>query len=157
FIYTPLAHMTWHADGALATMGVLDFAAGTVDHMSAGWAALARAIYVDQRNAHFGANSLPPANIPFVPLGTGLLWFGWFGFNAGSALAASTLAVSAFAVTDTAAAAAGLAWILTDVANGKKVSALGFCIGAVVGLVAITPAAGFVTVPVSIFIGASAS
>lgn len=157
FIYTPLAHMTWHADGILAKMGVLDFAGGTVVHMSAGWAALAGAIYLKKRNAHFGENSLPPANIPFVLMGTGLLWFGWFGFNAGSALAASTLAVSAFAVTNTAAAAAGLAWILTDVANGKKVSALGFCIGAVVGLVAITPAAGFVTVPVSIFIGASAS
>lgn len=153
FIYTPLAHMTWHADGILMQMGVLDFAGGTVVHMSAGWAALAGAIYLKKRRAHIGEASLPPANIPFVLLGTGLLWFGWFGFNAGSALSASTLAVSAFAVTNTAAAAAGLGWILMDVANGKKVSALGFCIGAVVGLVAITPAAGFVTIPVSIFIG----
>ncbi len=95
----------------------------------------------------------PPANIPFVLLGTGLLWFGWFGFNAGSALSASPLAVTAFATTNIAAAAAGLSWVLFDMAKGKKLSALGFCIGAVVGLVAITPAAGFVTVPVSIFIG----
>lgn len=157
FIYTPLAHMTWHEDGILMKLGVLDFAGGTVVHMSAGWAALAGAIYLKKRHAHIGETSLPPANIPFVLLGTGLLWFGWFGFNAGSALSASTLAVSAFAVTNTAAAAAGLGWILTDVANGKKVSALGFCIGAVVGLVAITPAAGFVTIPVSIFIGTSAA
>jgi Amt family ammonium transporter len=100
---------------------------------------------------------LPPANIPFVLLGTGLLWFGWFGFNAGSALAAGPLAVSAFATTNTAAGAAGLSWVLFDVARGKKVSALGFCIGAVVGLVAITPAAGFVTVPASLFIGTIAA
>jgi Amt family ammonium transporter len=90
-------------------------------------------------------------------LGTGLLWFGWFGFNAGSALTASPLAVSAFATTNTAAGAAGLAWVLFDAARGKKVSALGFCIGAVVGLVAITPAAGFVTVPASLFIGTIAA
>jgi len=157
FIYTPLAHMTWHESGLLMQLGVLDFAGGTVVHMSAGWAALAGAIYLKKRNAHIGDSSLPPANIPFVLLGTGLLWFGWFGFNAGSALSASTLAVSAFGVTNTAAAAAGLGWILMDVANGKKVSALGFCIGAVVGLVAITPAAGFVTIPVSIFIGTTAA
>lgn len=157
FIYTPLAHMTWHADGILFKMGVLDFAGGTVVHMSAGWAALAGAIYLKSRKAHVGESVLPPANIPFVLLGTGLLWVGWFGFNAGSALGASALAVSAFAVTNTAAAAAGIAWILFDVAKGKKVSALGFCIGAVVGLVAITPAAGFVTIPVSIFIGAVAA
>lgn len=157
FVYTPLAHMTWHPEGILMQAGVLDFAGGTVVHMSAGWAALAAAIYLKKRRAHIGDSSLPPANIPFVLLGTGLLWFGWFGFNAGSALSASTLAASAFAVTNTAAAAAGLGWILMDVANGKKVSALGFCIGAVVGLVAITPAAGFVTIPVSIFIGTVAS
>ena len=96
---------------------------------------------------------LPPANIPFVLLGTGLLWFGWFGFNAGSATAANALAVSAFATTNVAASAAGVAWVLFDVARGKKLSALGFCIGAVVGLVAVTPASGYVTVPVSIFIG----
>ena len=156
-IYAPLAHWTWHPEGFLAKMGVLDFAGGTVVHMSAGWAALAGAIYLKRRKAHEEENVLPPANIPFVLLGTALLWFGWFGFNAGSAVSASSLAVSAFATTNTAAGAAGLAWVLFDAAKGKKVSALGFCIGAVVGLVAITPAAGFVTIPVSIFIGVVAS
>ncbi|MBC7569780.1 MAG: ammonium transporter [Spirosoma sp.] len=153
FVYCPLAHMTWHPDGLLLKMGVLDFAGGTVVHMSAGWAALAGAMYLKRRKSHLEASVFPPANIPFVLLGTGLLWFGWFGFNAGSAVAASPLAASAFATTNTAAAAAGLAWVLFDAAKGKKVSALGFCIGAVVGLVAITPAAGFVTIPTSIFIG----
>lgn len=153
FIYTPLAHMTWHEEGILFKMGVLDFAGGTVVHMSAGWAALAGALFLKSRSQYVGENGLPPANIPFVLLGTGLLWFGWFGFNAGSALGAGNLAVSAFGATNTAAAAAGIAWVLADVARGKKVSALGFCIGAVVGLVAITPAAGFVTVPASLFIG----
>lgn len=156
FVYTPLAHMTWHSEGLLFKWGVLDFAGGTVVHMSAGWAALAGAIYLKSRKEHVGEKTLPPANIPFVLLGTGLLWFGWFGFNAGSALGAGALAVSAFAATNTAAAAAGLAWVLVDVSRGKKVSALGFCIGAVVGLVAITPAAGFVTVPASLLIGSFA-
>ena len=155
-VYAPLAHWTWHPNGFLFKLGVLDFAGGTVVHMSAGWAALASAIYLKPRKLHATDQVLPPANIPFVLLGTGLLWFGWFGFNAGSAGAANTLAVSAFSTTNVAASAAGLAWILFDVARGKKLSALGFCIGAVVGLVAITPASGFVTVPVSIFIGAVA-
>jgi Amt family ammonium transporter len=153
FVYSPLAHWTWHPEGFLFKLGVLDFAGGTVVHMSAGWAALAGALYLKRRKSHLEANFLPPANIPFVLLGTGLLWFGWFGFNAGSAVGASPLAVSAFATTNFAAAAAGLAWVLFDASKGKKVSALGFCIGAVVGLVAITPAAGFVTIPVSLFIG----
>lgn len=157
FVYAPLAHWTWHPEGFLFKMGVLDFAGGTVVHMSAGWAALAGAIYLKRRKSHVGAEFFPPANIPFVLLGTGLLWFGWFGFNAGSAVGASTLAASAFATTNTAAAAAGLGWVLFDAAKGKKVSALGFCIGAVVGLVAITPAAGFVTIPTSIFIGTVAA
>lgn len=157
FVYAPLAHWTWHPEGFLFKMGVLDFAGGTVVHMSAGWAALAGAMYLKRRKSHMEANFLPPANIPFVLMGTGLLWFGWFGFNAGSAVAASPLAASAFATTNTAAAAAGLAWVLFDSAKGKKVSALGFCIGAVVGLVAITPAAGFVTIPTSIFIGTVAA
>jgi ammonium transporter, Amt family len=156
-IYSPLAHWTWHPDGWLFKLGALDFAGGTVVHMSAGWAALAGAMYLNRRRSHTEGNLLPPANIPFVLLGTGLLWFGWFGFNAGSALGANPLAVTAFATTNFAAAAAGLSWILFDVAQGKKVSAMGFCIGAVVGLVAITPAAGFVTIPVAIFIGTIAS
>jgi Amt family ammonium transporter len=96
---------------------------------------------------------VPPANIPYVLIGTGLLWFGWFGFNAGSALGANMLSLSAFATTNTAAGAAGLSWMFFDVIRGKKPSVLGFCIGAVVGLVAITPAAGFVAIPQSIFIG----
>src|SRR6188768_1950246 len=154
-IYAPLAHWTWHPDGFLFGLGVLDFAGGTVVHMSAGFAALAAAIYL--RNKSEKKTSIHPANIPFVLLGTGLLWFGWFGFNAGSAVGAGALAASAFATTNTASAAAGLAWILLDVARGKKPSALGFCIGAVVGLVAITPAAGFVTIPSSLFIGTFAA
>ena len=154
-IYAPLAHMTWHPDGFLFGLGVLDFAGGTVVHMSAGFAALAAAMYL--RNKSVEKAPIAPANIPFVLLGTGLLWFGWFGFNAGSALSAGPLAASAFATTNTASAAAGLAWVLMDAVRGKKPSALGFCIGAVVGLVAITPAAGFVTVPSSLFIGTFAA
>jgi ammonium transporter, Amt family len=154
-IYAPLAHWTWHPDGFLFKMGVLDFAGGTVVHMSAGFAALAAALYLRNKNEEKVAIS--PANIPFVLLGTGLLWFGWFGFNAGSALGAGPLAASAFATTNTASAAAGLCWVLFDWVRGKKPSALGFCIGAVVGLVAITPAAGFVTIPSSLFIGTVAA
>lgn len=155
FIYSPLAHMTWAADGFFFKMGVLDFAGGTVVHMSAGFAALAASMYLKSKGEKKVASA--PANIPFVLLGTGLLWFGWFGFNAGSALTAGALAASAFATTNTASAAAGLAWILFDSARGKKPSALGFCIGAVVGLVAITPAAGFVSIPASLFIGTIAA
>lgn len=157
FVYAPLAHWTWHPEGFLFKLGVLDFAGGTVVHMSAGWAALAGALYLKRRQAHVEATFLPPANIPYVLLGTGLLWFGWFGFNAGSAVGSGPLAVSALAATNTAAAAAGLAWVLFDAAKGKKPSALGFSIGAVVGLVAITPACGFVTIPQSIFIGTISS
>jgi len=156
-VYAPIAHWTWHPDGFLAKMGVLDFAGGTVVHISAGCAALAGAIVLKRRQAHIEQKEIPPANIPYVLIGTGLLWFGWFGFNAGSAGAANSLAVSAFATTNTAAAAAGLSWMFFDVMRGKKPSVLGFCIGAVVGLVAITPAAGFVAIPQSIFIGAFAA
>lgn len=152
-IYSPIAHWTWHPDGLLFKMGVLDFAGGTVVHISAGCAALAGAIVLKRRKAHINKEEVKPARIPYVLLGTGLLWFGWFGFNAGSALAANSLAVDAFANTNTASAAAGLAWIFFDAMRGRKPSALGFCIGAVVGLVAITPAAGFVGMPQSCFIG----
>ena len=152
-VYAPIAHWTWHPDGFLFKMGALDFAGGTVVHISAGCAALAGALVLKRRQAHIEHREIPPANIPYVLIGTGLLWFGWFGFNAGSALGANSLAVSAFATTNTAAAAAGLSWMFFDVIRGKKPSVLGFCIGAVVGLVAITPAAGFVAVPQSIFIG----
>lgn len=148
-IYTPLAHATWHPEGILAKMGVLDFAGGTVVHMSAGWAALASALYLGKRTEQ----SHTPARISYVLLGTGLLWFGWFGFNAGSAGGANTLAASAFATTTTASAVAAMTWIFFDILRGKKPSAMGACIGAVVGLVAITPAAGFVTIPHSLVIG----
>src|SRR5215471_6740702 len=106
-----------------------------------------------RRKVHIEQRDIPPANIPYVLIGTGLLWFGWFGFNAGSAGAANSLSVCAFATTNTAAASAGLSWMFFDILKGKKPSVLGFCIGAVVGLVAITPAAGFVAIPQSIFIG----
>jgi Amt family ammonium transporter len=152
-VYAPLAHWTWHPEGFLFKWGVLDFAGGTVVHISAGCAALAGALVLKRRQSHIDHKEIPPANIPYVLIGTGLLWFGWFGFNAGSAVSASPLAVSAFATTNTAAAAAGLSWMFFDVMRGKKPSVLGFCIGAVVGLVAITPGAGFVAIPQSIFIG----
>lgn len=157
FVYSPLAHWTWHPEGILFKMGVLDFAGGTVVHISAGMAALAGAIVLKRRRVHQDHQEIPPANIPYVLIGTGLLWFGWFGFNAGSALGANSLAVSAFATTNIAAGAAGLSWMFFDVLRGKKPSVLGFCIGAVVGLVAITPGAGFVAIPQSIFIGAAAA
>ncbi|MGI4729101.1 MAG: ammonium transporter [Janthinobacterium lividum] len=149
FIYAPLAHATWHPDGIMFKAGVLDFAGGTVVHMSAGWAALASAMYLKQRKLQEHA----PARITYVILGTGLLWFGWFGFNAGSAGGANALAATALATTTTASAAAAMSWIFFDMFRGKKPSAMGACIGAVVGLVAITPAAGYVTVAHSLVIG----
>jgi ammonium transporter, Amt family len=156
-VYAPLAHWSWHPMGFLARMGALDFAGGTVVHISAGCAALAGVLVLKRRKVHIEQRDIPPANIPYVLIGTGLLWFGWFGFNAGSAGAANALSVSAFATTNTAAAAAGLSWMFFDVLRGKKPSVMGFCIGAVVGLVAITPAAGFVAIPQSIFVGVFAA
>jgi Amt family ammonium transporter len=153
FIYTPLCHMTWHEDGLFYKMGVLDFAGGTVVHMSAGWAALAGAMFLGKRKGQKSS----PARITYVLLGTGLLWFGWFGFNAGSALAANGLAAQALGTTTVAAAAAGMAWVFFDKILGHKVSAMGACIGTVVGLVAITPAAGFVSIPNALFIGVFSS
>ncbi len=155
FIYSPLAHWTWHPNGFLRNWGVLDFAGGTVVHMSAGFAALAGAIFLGRRK---DANKeFKPANIPYILLGAGMLWFGWFGFNAGSALAANSVAASALVNTNTASAAAMLTWIFYDGAKGKKPSAVGASIGLVVGLVAITPAAGFVNVGSSISIGVIAA
>ena len=156
-VYAPLAHWSWHPEGFLFKMGALDFAGGTVVHISAGCAALAGVLVLKRRKAHIEGAEIPPANVPYVLIGTGLLWFGWFGFNGGSALGANGLAVSAFATTNTAAGAAGLSWMFFDVLKGKKPSVLGFCIGAVVGLVAITPGAGFVGIPQSIFIGVVAA
>lgn len=149
FIYCPLAHATWHPDGLLFKYGVLDFAGGTVVHMSAGWAALASAIYLKRRNEE--AHS--PARITYVLLGTGLLWFGWFGFNAGSAFGANALATTALATTTTASAAAAFTWIIFDALRGRRPSAMGTCIGAVVGLVAITPAAGYISIAHSLTVG----
>jgi len=151
FIYAPLAHWTWHPNGFLRNWGVLDFAGGTVVHMSAGFAALAGALFLGKRK-DFG-KEFKPANIPFVLLGAGMLWFGWFGFNAGSALGANSTAALALMNTNTASAAAMLAYLLYDMAKGKKPTGMGASIGLVVGLVAITPAAGFVNVGASIFIG----
>ena len=153
FIYSPLAHMTWHPNGLFRNWGVLDFAGGTVVHMSAGFAALAGAVFLGKRKALFHE----PANVPFVILGTGLLWFGWFGFNAGSALGANSDAVIAFANTNIASATAMITWVFYERMVGRKMSAVGACIGAVVGLVAITPAAGFVNIGQSMFIGFLAS
>jgi ammonium transporter, Amt family len=152
-VYAPVAHWSWHPKGFLAVMGAWDFAGGTVVHITAGCAALAGALVLKRRKSHIAQTETPAANVPYVLIGTGLLWFGWFGFNAGSAVGATGLAVNAFGTTNTAAAAAGLAWMFFDVVKGKKPSVLGFCIGAVVGLVAITPAAGFVGIPQSIIIG----
>jgi len=148
-IYTPLAHMTWHPDGLFRKWGVIDFAGGTVVHMSAGLAALAGALFLGKRKKIIEK----PANIPFVILGTGLLWFGWFGFNAGSALGANFDAVVAFANTNVASATSMITWIFFDRFTNRKMSAIGACIGAIVGLVAITPAAGVVTLGQSVFIG----
>jgi len=156
-IYCPLAHMTWHPQGIFFKWGVKDFAGGTVVHMSAGFAALAGAMILGRRKTHLANESHEPANIPYVLLGTGMLWFGWFGFNAGSATAANGTAALAFATTNTASAVAMLGWMFFDWIRGRKPSAMGACIGAVVGLVAITPAAGFVTVRDSVVIGLVAS
>lgn len=152
-IYSPLAHMTWHPDGYFFKLGVLDFAGGTVVHMSAGWAALASAFFFKSRFA----SGLEPARITYVILGTALLWFGWLGFNAGSALSAGPLAASALATTTTASAAAAFTWMIFDAVRGRKPSAMGACIGAVVGLVAITPAAGYISIPHSLTVGIIAS
>ena len=149
-VYDPIAHWVWSTNGWLHAMGALDFAGGTVVHMSAGFSALAAALLVGKRlNSEEPAN----ANIPFVILGAALLWFGWFGFNAGSALTSGALAASAFVVTNTATAAASLTWVALSWAEKGKPSALAAAIGAVAGLVAITPASGFVGPIASIAIG----
>lgn len=150
FVYCPLAHWTWHPDGFLRQMGVVDFAGGIVVHASSGVAALAGAIFLGKRTEQNSTHV--PANIPFVILGAAMLWLGWFGFNSGSSLAANGVAVKAFLNTNTASATAMMAWVVFDCLRGRKPSAMGAAIGAVVGLVAITPSAGFVTVGESIFI-----
>lgn len=156
FVYDPVCHWVWGIGGYLRNMGALDFAGGTVVHINAGIAALVTALVIGKRknlNHHVPA----PHNLPFVILGTGLLWFGWFGFNAGSALAANGLAVNAFVVTHTAAAAAGLSWALIEWMRNGKPTLFGVASGAVAGLVAITPAAGYVNVSAALIIGALVS
>jgi Amt family ammonium transporter len=152
FVYDPLCHWVWGMGGWLRNIGALDFAGGTVVHINAGIAALVTAIILGRRS-NLDKNVPAPHNMPFVVLGTALLWFGWFGFNAGSALAANGLAVNAFVVTHTAAAAAGLSWALIEWIRNGKPTIFGVCSGAVAGLVAITPAAGFVGVIPAIIIG----
>lgn len=153
-VYSPVAHWVWGA-GWLAKMGVLDFAGGTVVHIDAGASALALAMLLGKQKG-FKKEGAIANNIPFVLLGTGLLWFGWFGFNAGSALTAGGLASNAFVATNIAAASAGLTWMFLDWHKGKP-TILGAATGSVVGLVAITPAAGFVTPLAGIPIGIVAS
>ncbi|MDY3848268.1 MAG: ammonium transporter [Prevotella sp.] len=149
-IYCPLAHMTWHPDGLFLKWGVVDFAGGIVVHASSGVAALAGAIFLGRRKS--STRNSEPANIPFVLLGAAMLWLGWFGFNAGSSLHADGVAVKAFLNTNTASATAMMTWIFFDCLRGRKPSAMGAAVGCVVGLVAITPSAGYVTVGQSIFI-----
>jgi Amt family ammonium transporter len=156
FVYDPVAHWVWGVGGFLRNMGALDFAGGTVVHINAGVAAIVTALMLGKRKGYNNV-PVPPHNLPFTVLGAGLLWFGWFGFNSGSALGANGLAVSAFVVTNTAAAAAGLAWALLEWFHNDKPTTLGVATGAVAGLVAITPASGFVTVIPAIIIGALVS
>jgi Amt family ammonium transporter len=152
FVYDPVCHWVWGIGGWIRELGALDFAGGTVVHINAGIAALMTAIFIGKRKGTTN-KAILPHNLPFTILGTALLWFGWFGFNAGSSLGANGLAVNAFVVTNTAAAAAGLTWAIIDWIFNDKPTMLGTATGAVAGLVAITPAAGFVGVLSAIIIG----
>lgn len=152
FVYAPLAHWVWGVKGWMREMGALDFAGGTVVHISSGASALVAAIMFGKRIG-YGQEAMPPHNLPFSVIGAGLLWVGWFGFNAGSALAADGLATSAFVATHLAAAAAALSWLAMDWILRDKPTVLGAASGAVAGLVAITPAAGFVGPMSAILIG----
>jgi Amt family ammonium transporter len=153
-IYDPMAHWVWGVGGMLRTLGAIDFAGGTVVHINAGAAALAAALVIGKRKGY--PDTSPPHNLPFAILGAALLWFGWFGFNAGSALSSGGLAVSAFAATHLAAGAAAVAWAAIDWIRTRRATALGTISGAVAGLVAITPASGFVTPLGALAIGALA-
>ena len=155
-VYDPVAHWVWGVGGILRNMGTLDFAGGTVVHITAGYSALAFAIVLGKRK-WFGRAVMEPNNIPFTVLGAGLLWMGWFGFNGGSALAVNGIAVNAVVTTNTAAAAAAVVWMFLSWRDESKPSVLGIVTGAVVGLVAITPAAGFVTPLSAIVIGGVAA
>jgi Amt family ammonium transporter len=153
-VYDPMAHWVWGVGGILRELGALDFAGGTVVHINAGAAALATALVIGKRKGY--PDTSPPHNLPFAILGAALLWFGWFGFNAGSALSSGALAASAFASTHMAAAAAGVTWAALDWIRTRRPTALGLMSGAVAGLVAITPASGYVTPLAAISIGALA-
>ena len=150
-VYSPIAHWVWATDGWLFKLGALDFAGGTVVHASSGLSALIVALLIGKRVA--SAEKLEPHDIPMTVLGAGLLWFGWFGFNAGSAVTAGGLAASAFIATNTAAAAATITWVAAAYLHHRKVSVVGAACGAVAGLVAITPASGFVTAGGALVIG----
>ncbi|MBU3104781.1 ammonium transporter [Clostridium gasigenes] len=155
-VYYPLTHMVWGDGGLIRALGAVDFAGGNVVHISSGITGLVVCIMIGKRRGH-GMVSYKPHNIPFVVLGAGLLWFGWFGFNSGSALGSGTLAITAFLTTNTSAAAGLLSWILIEKIKNGKPTLLGAATGAVVGLVAITPAAGFVPIWASLIIGALVS
>jgi Amt family ammonium transporter len=152
FIYDPLAHWVWGVGGWLRNLGALDFAGGTVVHISSGVSALAAALMIGKRRG-FGTEPMPPHNLPLTVTGAAMLWVGWFGFNAGSALSAGALATSAFVATHIASAAATLAWMLTEWLTRGKPTVLGAASGAVAGLVAITPASGYVGPLSAIVIG----
>jgi len=152
FVYDPVAHWVWGVDGFLRTLGALDFAGGNVVHISSGYSALVAALVIGRRKG-LGKESMAPHHLPMTILGAGLLWFGWFGFNAGSALGANGLAGMVLVNTNTSAAAAAIAWALVERIRRGKTTVLGVASGAIAGLVAITPACGFVTPLSSIFIG----
>jgi ammonium transporter, Amt family len=154
FVYSPIAHWVWSVDGWLFKAGALDFAGGTVVHVASGVSALIVAILIGRRAVN--GESMEPHDVPMTVLGAGLLWFGWFGFNAGSALSAGGLAANAFVVTNTAAAAATITWVLVSYLHKGKVSVIGAACGAVAGLVAITPASGYVTAGGALVIGLAA-
>ena len=153
FIYCPIAHWNWAVGGFLRDLGVVDFAGGLVVHTASGVSAIAAALVLGRRTGVDPNHEVRPNSVPFVILGAAILWFGWFGFNAGSALAANTLAVNALVVTNLAAAAAAVSWMFTDWVRKGKPSAIGLSVGAVAGLVAITPASGYVGPMPSIIIG----
>jgi Amt family ammonium transporter len=150
-VYSPLAHWVWSTDGWLYKLGALDFAGGTVVHISSGVSALIVALLIGRRSTN--GEPMTPHDVPMTVLGAGLLWFGWFGFNAGSAVTAGGLAASAFIVTNTSAAAATITWVLASYLHKGKVSVIGAACGAVAGLVAITPASGFVNAGGALVIG----
>ncbi|MBU0971719.1 MAG: ammonium transporter, partial [Proteobacteria bacterium] len=152
FVYTPVCHWVW-GGGWMHKIGALDFAGGNVVHINAGVSGLVLALVLGKRHG-YGKEAMIPSSVTFTALGAGLLWFGWFGFNAGSALAADAIAASAFLVTNTAAAIGGLAWLFFEWKLSKKPTVLGLASGAIAGLVAITPAAGFVTLAGALIIGA---